>query len=336
MKLPGKGLTLLMVIAMVLIMSLIVAGCSSKNAPTNASSKPSNSNLTKVALVINGPVNDGGWNALPWQGLQKIKAKYGCDIAVSENVKQSDYESAFRDYANQGYSLIVANGFEFTDAVKDVAPDFPNVKFAILNGGYSKDNVISLIADEYNKGFLAGALAGYMTKTNKVGCIGGMAVPAITNGSSGFKAGAAYTNPKAKMVFTMANSFDDIALGKEIAIAQITAENVDVIYSIASSVDSGAIDGAKSLGKYVIGQPNDRLDEAPGTVIGSVTTSVPQMLMLVADSIAGGTFKGVDFNGSLDNDVIGYGRFGKEVPQNVQDKLAQLVKDIKSGKVKTK
>lgn len=333
MKLSKKELSLLLITVM--IMSVTMFGCSS-DKPNSSSSTPTNSKLTKAALVINGPVNDGGWNSLPWQGLQQAKAKYGCDITVSENVKQSDYESAFRDYANQGYSLIVANGFEFTDAVKAVAPDFPKVKFAIINGGYSKDNVTSLIADEYVKGYLAGAMAGYMTKTNKLGYIGGQAVPSITDGLNGFKAGAAHINPNAKMVSTMADSWDDIAKGKEIALSQITTENVDIIYSMASSVDTGSIDGAKSQGKFVIAQPSDKLDSAPGTVIGSVLISTPQMIMLVADAIANDTFKGEDFHGDLSNGVISLGRFGKEIPQNVQDSMNQLVKDINDGKVKTK
>lgn len=337
------------VIGLVMALTLtfiLFAGCgknitsdtASKNTGSGLSSKEESNSikLKKMALVINGPVSDGGWNSNAWKGLELAKEKYGCEIAVSENVKQSDYEAAFREYANQKYDLIVANGFEFTDAIKAVAGDFPDVKFAIVNGGYSGGNIASLVFDNYSFGYMAGSLAGYMTKTNAVGFVGGQEIPSITDARDGYKAGVADVNPNIKVISTIADSWDDMVKGKEIAISQITTANVDILFSSASSVDTGVIDGAKEKGKYVIGQPNDKLDSAPGTVIGSILTSTPNLIMLAADGVANGDFKGQLFVGDLKNDVITLGKFGKEVPQDVIDKMNQLVEDIKSDKIKIK
>lgn len=326
-------------IALLLALALItmVVGCGSQGTSSSGSeggSSATNSNLQKVALVINGPVVDGGWNSNAWLGLEQAKEKYGCEIAVSENVKQSDYETAFREYANQGYDLIFANGFEFTDAIKAVAPEYPDVYFAIINGGYSGENIVSLNFDEYLKGFMAGALAGLMTETNVIGYVGGEEVPSITNAREGYEAGLAYTNPQGKVVSTIADSWDDMAKGKEIAISQITSANADILYSVASSVDTGVIDGAKELGKYVIGQPNDKLDSAPGTVIASTIGSTPYLVMLAADAVAEGNFTGEGMMGTLDNGVHSWGKFGPEVPKEIQDKMHQLAQDIIDGKVK--
>jgi basic membrane protein A len=331
-KLVSTGLILAMTCS-------IFVGCGSKPAGSGANSKESKDNgskLKKIALVINGPVSDGGWNSNAWKGLEMAKEKYGCEIAVSENVKQADYESAFREYANQGYDLIVANGFEFTDAIKTVALEFPDVKFAIINGGYSANNISSLVFDQYLCGYLAGSLAGYMTKTNAIGFVGGQEIPSIVDALEGLKGGLAKANPNAKVVSTMADSWEDMVKGKEIALSQITSANVDIMFSVASSVDTGVIDGAKEKGKYVIGQPNDKLDSAPGTVIASVLSSTPDLVMLAASDVATGQFKGEPFLGNLENGVIKLGRFGKEVPQDIVDKMNQLVEDIKSGKVKIK
>jgi len=327
----------LVAVLLVLTFAVMLTSCGSSQDTSSGKSEggsSTNSKVEKIALVINGPVADGGWNSNAWLGLEQAKEKYGCEIAVSENVKQADYETAFRDYANQGYDIIFANGFEFTDAVKAVAPEYPDVYFAIINGGYSGENIVSLNFDEYLKGFMAGALAGLMTKTNVVGYVGGEEVPSVTNGLAGYKAGLAYTNPDAKVVSTIADSWDDMAKGKEIAISQITSANADILYSIASSVDTGVIDGAKEMGKYVIGQPNDKLDSAPGTVIASTIGSTPYLVMLAVDAVAEGTFKGEGMVGTLDNGVHSWGKFGPEVPQEVQDQMNQLVQDIIDGKVK--
>lgn len=338
-----KSLKKMLSVALIVILalaSITVSGCASNSGGNNADGgdkAPANdSKLQKMALVINGPVSDGGWNSNAWKGLELAKEKYGTEIAVSENVKQSDYEAAFREYANQGYDLIIANGFEFSDAVKAVAADYPDTKFAVINGSFVADNVASLNFDNYVVAYLAGALAGYMTQTNVIGFVGGQEIPPIMDGLNGIKAGLAYVNPNAKVVSTMADSWDDMVKGKEIAISQITSANADILYSVASAVDTGVMDGAKEKGKYFIGQPNDKLDLAPGTVIASVILSTPDLVMLAADATANGTFKGDYVYGDLNNGVHALGRMGKEVPQDIQDKMLQLVEDIKSGKVKIK
>ncbi len=314
-------------LAVILALSLVLValvGCAGGNAEGNAGSK-------KAALVINGPVADGGWNANAWKGLEMAKEKYGYEIAISENVKQSDYEAAFREYANDGYTIIFANGFEFGDAVMNVQAEYPDVKFAVINGGIKADNVQSLVFDNYAAGYLAGAFEGYMTKTNKVGFVGGQEIPSITDCLAGLKVGVAAVNPAAEVVSTMADSWDDMVKGKEIASSQITAANVDVLYSMASAVDTGVADGAKEKGAFMIGQPNDKLDSLPGTIIGSVLSSTPDLVMVAMEDLEKGEFKGELISGNIKNGVVSLGKFGPEVPQDIQDKLNKIVTDVKEG-----
>jgi basic membrane protein A len=196
--------------------------------------------------------------------------------------------------------------------------------------------VMSLNFDNYVVGYLAGDLSGYMTKTNAVGFVGGQEIPPVMEGLKGLEAGLAYINPSAKVVSTMADSWDDMVKGKEIAISQITSANVDILYSIASAVNTGVIDGAKEKGKYAIGQPNDKVDKAPGTVIASVILSTPELVMMAVDGVANDTFKGDFVYGDLSNGVHKLGKMGKEIPTDIQDKMKQLVEDIKTEKVKIK
>ncbi|MCL2323866.1 MAG: BMP family protein [Oscillospiraceae bacterium] len=324
-----------MLLALSLFLPLISCSNPSNQASSNSGTTPTTP-LKSIALVIDSPVADGGFNANAWKGLELAKEKYGCKIAVSENVKQSDFESAFRDYANNGYTLILGNGSQYSDAAAAVAPDFPDVKFAVINGTHTAENLASLNFDNYTVCYMSGALAAYMTKTNAVGFIGGMDIFPVQDGRAGFQAGVASVNPNVKVYTAMADSFSDMAKGKELANSMITTNNVDILYSIGSAVDSGVMDGCKENGKYFIAQPSDRLDEAPGTVICSAILSTPDLIMILADQVATNTFKGEKFYGTIANGVHKMGRFGKEVPQDIQDKILQLQDDIKTGKLKIK
>ncbi len=324
---------------LLLFMVISITSCASPSSSSNTTAggaSSANTPLKKVALVIDSPVADGGFNANAWKGLELAKETYGCEIAVSENVKQSDFESVFRDYANQGYTLVMGNGSQYSDAAKAVAPDFPDVKFCVINGAHTAENLSSLNFDNFTVCYMSGALAAYMTKTKVVGFVGGKEIFPVQDGRAGFQAGVASVDPNIKVITAMADSFSDMAKGKEIANSMITTNNVDVLYSIGSAVDTGVMDGAKENGKYFIGQPNDKLDLAPGTVICSAILSTPDLIMIVADQIATNTFKGDKFYGSIANGVHKMGRFGNEVPKDIQDKILQLQEDIKTEKLKIK
>lgn len=325
-------------LSIVLALSIFVplVSCSSPSNEPSSDANSATTPLKKIALIIDSPVADGGFNANAWKGLQLAEETYGCEIAFSENVKQSDFESTFRDYANNGFTLILGNGSQYSDAAAAVAPDFPDIKFAVINGAHTGENLASLNFDNYTVCYISGALAAYMTKTNNVGFVGGKEIFPVQDGREGFKAGVASVDPNIKVHTAMADSFSDMAKGKEIANTMITTNDVDVLYSIGSAVDAGVMDGAKEQGKYFIGQPNDKLDEAPGTVICSAILSTPDLIMIAAEQVATDTFKGEKFYGSLENGVHKMGRFGEEVPKDIQEKVLQLQEDIKTGKLTIK
>lgn len=331
-----KKIKFLSVLLLFSLLLLTISGCSSPSDSSGSSPDTPDTPLKNIALVINAPVADGGFNANAWKGLELAKEKYGCDIQVSENVKQSDYEAVFRDYANEGFSLIIGNGNEFSDAAAAVAADFPDIKFSVINGLYTADNLSSLNFDNYTVAYLAGALSAYMTKTNVIGFVGGMEIFPVQDGREGYTAGAKSVKPDIEVVDTIADSFDDMAKGKEIANSMITTKKVDVLYSIASAVDTGVMDGAKENGVYFIGQPTDKLELAPGTVICSAILSTPDLIMIAADQVAEDKFEGIEVYGTLENGVHSMGTFGEEVPEDVKETILQLQEDIKTGKVKIK
>ena len=130
----------------------------------------------KVAMLYGASINDGGWGASCYQAMCDAAEAYGYETAYTENVDTSEYVSVLTGYADLNYDLIFAPGSEYSDAVKQVAAEYPDVKFCLLNGTFSSDNVVSVMPDAKQIGYLAGALAGLMTKTNYIGFIGGMEI----------------------------------------------------------------------------------------------------------------------------------------------------------------
>jgi basic membrane protein A len=325
----NKRVKTLRVVSAVLLLSLL-SGVSLCFA---GGEKEADDGGLKAAIVFNGPVSDGGWNADCYQGMMQLKEKLGYEIAYSENVKQADYVSAFREYANLGYDLIVCPGFEFSDAVHEVYADYPDTKFAVINGGFTAENVASMGHNNVQAGFLAGVIAGLYSKSNVAGYVGGTEIPPIVDAQTGMERGLRYINPDAKLIATMAGSWSDMAKGKEIALSQISTANVDVIFGFASAVNAGIIEGCAEKGAAVIGEPGDLLDLNPDVIITSVIISNPRLIMMAGEKVAQGTFSGEAIIGDLNNGGVDVGRYNSKMAAADQKKIQDIIEKIKSGEI---
>ncbi|WP_197686553.1 BMP family protein [Thermanaeromonas toyohensis] len=157
----------------------VLVGCGSKPQPgssdTGVEASPSGEakggkKQLKIALLLPGPINDMGWNASAYEGLKQAEKKYGASVAYVENVAQSDMEENFRGFALQGYDLIIGHGFQFGDAAKKVASQFPKAKFVVTSSNISQPpNVASVNIDNEMQGFIMGAIAALMSKSKVVG-----------------------------------------------------------------------------------------------------------------------------------------------------------------------
>ncbi|MBI3362520.1 MAG: BMP family protein [Chloroflexi bacterium] len=305
------------------------AALAATSAPTAApTAKP-----FKVAIVLPGVITDNGWNASAYEGLQLVKAQLGAEIAYSEAVPQTDYETAFRDYASQGYDLVIGHGFEFGDPVMKIAPDFPNTKFVVVNNVVTASNVASVEFNNEEAGFLAGVVAGLMTKTNKVGGVGGFDIASIVRGINGFEQGVKYVNPKAEVFVTYTQSWDDIAKGKEAGLALID-RGADVVWEFADAAGLGVIEAAKEKGVYAIASVRDKSSAAPDTILVSTLEEVPPLILDVAKTVKEGTFEGQMYRFGVEKGPIRYAGWNAVVPADVKAKAEQVLADIAAGKIK--
>ncbi len=266
----------------------------SATASTAPNGTPGAVKKIKAGLVTDtGGVNDRSFNQMAYEGLEKAEKDFGAEIKFQESKTNADYVSNLSRFANGKYDIVFAVGFKMQDAVKEVAPRFPNVKFVIIDGDApALPNCASYKFLEEQGSFLVGALAGLMTKTNVVGFIGGEQMPLIAKFESGYKAGVQTTNPKAEVKVGYANAFNDPQKGQELTISQMNAK-ADIIYHAAGETGVGVIKAVEAKGKgyYAIGVDKDQDAEAKGRVLTSMVKRVDVAVYEAAKGVATGSFK---------------------------------------------
>lgn len=277
----------------------MLACTSSKPA---AESKASSS--FSVALLTPGPVSDQSWNGGAYQGLLRIRDSLGAKISNIETKTPAEFEESFRQYGAQGYSLVIGHGFEFQDAAKRVAPDFPKTVFVTTSGNTAGPNLAGMQFDFANPSYLAGMLAGGMTKSNTIGVIGGTELPPVRESFAAFARGARQVNPQVKVLSSYIGNWDDVSAGREQALAQIS-RGADVIFQNADAAGLGVIQAVKqSQGVYVVGSNSNQNDIAPAVTLGSVVIDLPHAFLTLAREIRGGQFEGHVITLGMQNDVV--------------------------------
>jgi basic membrane protein A len=214
----------------------------------------------KVGMVFDiGGKGDQSFNDSAYRGLQWA-SKLGVTHVEIEPGADADRETGLRMIASQGFNLVIGVGFLFTDAIKAVADEFPETKFAIVDGFIpDKPNVSSLLFTEHEGSFLVGIIAAMKAQAdgkNTVGFVGGMDVPLIHKFEAGYKAGIKYAFPECKILSdyagTTPSAFADPVKGKELALAQID-RGAHVIYHASGLTGAGVYEAGKERKTYVIG-----------------------------------------------------------------------------------
>jgi basic membrane protein A and related proteins len=229
---------------------------------------PDKDNL-KIAMVLPGPITDQAWNAGGKAALDMLGEKFNAETAYQDNVQQTDFVEVFRDFASQGFNIVIGHGNQFADAALAVGPEYPEAYF-IVEGGevIPGGNVVFVGSHEAQCNFIGGFIAGKMTKTNKIGALGGFDFPGIIAQLEGYRQGAEYGNPKVETLITYIGTFEDAAKAKEAALAQIDS-GVDVIYHIVDNAGIGMFEAVKERDIYAVGFAMDQSSLAPDNVLTS-------------------------------------------------------------------
>lgn len=323
-------------ISLLLLVLLLAAGCS--KTPPKQTAAPTGK--IKAAVVTDvGGIGDRSFNAMAWEGLRRAGKDLGIGTKFLESKEQADYATNLSRCAQQGYDLVFAVGFMMEDAIARVAPKYPDTKFVIIDGNAPRaDNAAALKFREEEGCFLAGALAGMVSKTGRIGFVGGMEVPLIRRFEAGYSAGAKTARKDAKVLVAYTGRFDDPAKGKELALAQF-AQGADVVMHASGSCGLGVIEAAKQKGPgfYAIGVDADQDYIAPGRVLTSMMKRVDNAVFLICRDVADGRFTPGDHvfgleDGGVDLSPMKYTK--KDAPAGALDKIESLKKRVIDGDIK--
>lgn len=292
----------------------------------------------RVALLLPGSLNDGGWNAAAYAGLMELKDE-GYEVAFTENIAIAGIEEAMRNYALEGFDLVIGHGFEFGEPAMRVAAEYPDVNFYVsgkMPDGVSEEDLPAntgfMDMKEYEAAYLAGIVAGGMTESNIIGYVAGLEIPSQLSNLAGFVQGVASYNPDAKVYGVVTGTFEDPAKGKEAALAQIDM-GADIICQSADSTGLGAIEACLERNVKIIGYGGDQYEMAPDLMITCFMTDNKHAVELQASLIEEGTFGGLWEPGVADGvcTISDFHNFEDKVPQEVKDAVNEAIEKIKAG-----
>jgi len=306
----------------------------------------------RPALVLDiGGLGDQSFNDSAFAGLQRAKKDLDVQTETLESNAATDYVNNLTQLADSGYNPVFAVGFLMTDAVNEIAPQYPDTDFAIVDSVVEPKNAASLVFREHEGSYLAGVVAGLMTQektdyTNPddkvVGFLGGQESDLIGKFEAGYEAGVKSVCPDCEVLVQYAGStpeaFNDPAKGKEISLQQIN-EGADIIYHASGGTGAGLFDAAKDKGIFAIGVDSDQAKLIPDApILTSVLKRVDNAVYQAIQDANDGKFPGgeiIDL-GLKENglSLAPFGRFDGDVPQEVKDEVDKAQQGIISGDIK--
>lgn len=333
-KLLSLGLTVVM-------SASLLVGCSSSSEPEKESTGGDAEKVYKIGMVTDvGGVNDESFNQSAWTGLENIEKEIGEDkieVKYLESKQDADYVPNIEQFIDQDMDLVIGVGFKLADAIEEASTNYPEMQFALIDAAYPEQpaNVTSLLFEDNVSAYLTGLVAGKMTKTDKVGFIGGIEGEVISRFDYGFRAGFESVKPQGKVMVQYANSFTDTALGRSIA-QQMYQKGADIIFSAAGAVGIGAIEVAKENGKMAIGVDQDQNKLAPDNIITSAMKNIDIAVANLVRSMVEGKYEaGKVIVNTLEMGGVGIAPTSdKNVDAEILDFVNAEAEKIKSGDIK--
>jgi basic membrane protein A and related proteins len=317
-----------------------LAGCGKKTAQQTSTPE-----ALKVGLVFDiGGRGDKSFNDAAYAGLDSARRTLGIEFQTLETGEGADREAAMRQLAATGSQLVFGVGFLFSDDIKALATEFPNVKFACVDytvkeGEALPPNLLALKFKEEEGSYLVGALAALLSHSGTVGFVGGMEIPLIKKFEAGYRAGVTAVRPQARVIVKYAGStgaaFKDPTKGKELALSEYH-QGADIIFHASGSTGLGVFEAARELKKLAIGVDSDQYDEAPGVVLTSMVKHVEVAVFNTIREMQAGQFKGGVKVFGLAEDGVGWvydARNQGLIPDAVKARVDSLRDEIVAGRI---
>ena len=327
-----------------LLAAFFLIGCDSGSGDKPSSSTgggtttASSDKKLLVGIVFDsGGIGDKSFNDSANAGVQKAAQDLGAEIKSADSKSEKDYEINLEGMAEKGCNVIFAIGYKQESALKTVAPKYPKISFAIVDDVVDLPNVRSLVFSEEQGSFLAGYLAALVSKTGKVGFVGGETGPLIKKFECGYVAGAKTANPAVDTSgIKYTESWDDTSLGK-LSAKSLFDSGCDVVYHAAGRCGLGVISAAKDADKFAIGVDSNQDGEAQGNVLTSMVKHVDVAVFDTIKDVKDGKFTAGVQRFDLKTKGVGLTDFqytkDKIGEANIK-KVADISQQIVDGKIK--
>jgi basic membrane protein A len=260
----------------------------------------------------------------------------GARTGFLENLEKSRFEEAFRQYAAEGFDLVVGHGYEFQDAALRIAPDFPKATFLVIAGNRSAGNVSSVAFRFEEATFALGALSAWLSKSGTLGLVGGEEIPSLAPGFRAFEAGAHYARPGCRVITKYVGSWVDVALAKEHATALIH-QGADLIFQNADKAGLGVFEAAKERkGVYAFGSNKDQNGVAPSVILASAVIDVPGAIASAAAAVREGRFKPGAYALGVREGIVSIAynpALASAIPDTVRARVAEIEARIARGEI---
>ena len=292
---------LIMILGVLMVLMLTACG-EKQTADEEKADKP------KVGMVLNlGGLGDKSFNDSAYAGMKRAEADYDIDFSYVEPTSLADFSQYLDDYAMAGYDLVVAIGYDMETPLNEVAPNYPDTKFVVVDTVVDQPNVSSVLFNNKEGAFMVGALSGMMTKTDKIGYIGGVDMAFLNEFRDGYTNGAKHVNPDVDVVSLYVggvNPFNDPARAKEQALS-LKNTGADIIFAASGGSGRGLMEAvSENEGLYAIGMDSDQDGEVEGKVLTSMMKRVDNTLYkTIGDFVDGNLQNGVKVYGLKEGGV---------------------------------
>lgn len=330
----SKKWTLFLPLGVIALAGLLFIGFT---GPAIAKDKP-----LKIALILPGKIDDVSWNQAMYEGMKRVEKEMGDKIEVSyteEVYEVADIEPALRDFASEGYDLIFGHGFQFMESIMKVAEQFPKVMFALGTGYKTLPNTCVYDIKLEEGGYLMGILAGMMTRTYKIGGVGGCDVSECYRGHEAYKFAAKKVNPEVEIQEVYTGDWTDAVKAKEASIAMYDS-GVDIIWNSGDGIGLGGVAAAKEKGKWILTCISDQHVLAPKAILSGIVYDWAPLIKEIINDVLKGNFTNrtkkfywlTVKNGGIK--VLPFYQHASQVPPRVKEVLTRTEKGLADGSLK--
>ncbi len=278
------------------------------------------------------PANGGGFERMMLEGVEAVRAKYGWQIDVAENVAYSKISEVASSYCDKGYDVIFFPDNGMIESWKELPAKYPDTWFAMMSlaDEVPEGNALAIIPPKFGYGVIVGEVMANMSQTGKIGLVGGLPIGGIMLEFSGTVEGVQVTNPGTEVLIGWAGDYVDVPKHSEAATLLIE-QGADVLYTVTGPGYKGVWEAAQKAGVPVVAYAYDSYDIAPDVIAASVTYDGPKQFELVAQMFTDGTIESKLYN--VGYEYIGIADFRGSVDAETETTIRDTFEQIASGAI---